>query len=307
MKKNIIAAFIFLSGVLLVIRGYLFVHQYEVQKTKETFSIDARNYAQDIEREFSYDLDAVSSLQSFFETIGVPSPQAFHAFASRLTKNHKSIKVLAWHPRVLNSQRSAYEKEGRQIAPHYHIWSKISENVTIPTPIQPEYYPALYVEPSEETETVSGVELLSTENLQGLIKKSRDSGKTLATDPLFLIGEKNNLGFLIIAPIYKLNKPSSTLEERRQNIEGFIIGAIRFKDLVEKSIEEKVKFIDITLIDIHAPLERRIAYSSKRNGKEGGHFRDVYYTHEIHKLGETWALNFTPKPGHYLVTISPLD
>ncbi|MDI1260035.1 EAL domain-containing protein [Aquabacterium sp.] len=93
---------------------------------------------------------------------------------------------------------------------------------------RPEYMAVTYVEPSTNNETILGYDQIHEPSRRATTLLARDSGKLSASAPLSLVsGDRQALGFVIRAPIYKPHQPLVTIEQRQQAFIGQIGAAFQ--------------------------------------------------------------------------------
>ena len=97
-----------------------------------------------------------------------------------------------------------------------------------------EYFPVYFVEPYKGNEIALGFDLgLDITRLQSL-QQSRDTGEIVATARITLVQEtKGQAGFIVFVPIYRKGSLLDSIEVRRENLEGFILGVFRIGSIVE--------------------------------------------------------------------------
>lgn len=308
-KRNIVAGGFLIIGVILIIRAYFVAYQMESGKEAADFNKDASAFANLIKNKLLYSNEVMSVLQTYFNVVGVPSSEVFKEFTEYYLKKNKYIKALAWVPRVSESQRETFLKEAHKIFPSFQILDLQEDGKLVPSPYQHEYYPIYYVEPYQEQANVLGFNLLSNKERRKGIEESRDSGKQIATDPieLLLANDKGSIGFLMMTPIYKSKQALKTLEEKRKQIQGIVIGVFKIKTLLEDLPSQQKKKFYIVLLNSGSPQKNQIFYSTEYKGKGFTPQKKFLYEASINIGSETWSLRLTPKSGHYVPTIKPVD
>ena len=176
----------------------------------------------------------------------------------------------------------------------------------VPSPRRDEYFPVLFVEPMKGSELAVGFDLASNPTRLETLNEARDTGRMLATAAVTLDqGNEKQKGFLIFVPIYKKHAPINTIELRRQNLEGFVLGVCRMKDLIESALAHlSPKAINVHVLDRSAETGKQYLYCHMSNkGKvsvdTGNRSHPIpqvkiQYSEALDVAGRQWSILCTP-------------
>jgi CHASE1-domain containing sensor protein len=107
----------------------------------------------------------------------------------------------------------------------------------IPEGDRPEYYPIIYIEPLDERNLRAfGYDVFSEPVRRAGLELSRDTGDMTITGRIILVQETTQdvqSGFLMMMPVYENGAPAETVEERRENVRGFVYAPFRMNDLMQ--------------------------------------------------------------------------
>lgn len=96
------------------------------------------------------------------------------------------------------------------------------------------YHVVNYLEPENDfNKKLVGFDMAADANHSAALEQARDSGMSAATGKIISTRDretKDEPGFLIYLPVYKDKKTPATVEERRQNVTGYIFSSFRAKD-----------------------------------------------------------------------------
>lgn len=110
-----------------------------------------------------------------------------------------------------------------------------------------EYSSILYLEPMDKRNIQAiGYDMFSEPIRQKAMKNARDTGMASITKKVILlqeIDENVQAGMLMYLPLYKRHATLKTIQERRNALIGFVYGAFRMNDLMEKT------FIEDSILD----------------------------------------------------------
>jgi class 3 adenylate cyclase/CHASE1-domain containing sensor protein len=192
-----------------------------------------------IERQVNSDLDSVLALSDYMKAFSAVERSSFARFVARPLAVHPSLQLLAWAPRVPNSERGNYEAKARtETGPSFEITERGPRGELRQALQRSEYFPAIYVEPTAGNETALGFDLASHPEIRVALARGRDTGEMIVTNYTGLTqGNSPELGLLAIVPIYGNSIKPTTLESRRQLLEGFVVGVFRGKDIFHASLK----------------------------------------------------------------------
>ncbi|GAB4129691.1 MAG: hypothetical protein OHK0050_43710 [Roseiflexaceae bacterium] len=121
------------------------------------------------------------------------------------------------------------------------------------------------------------------------------------------LATSQEIGILIFWPFYTLDAPIATVEERREHIEGFIVGVFRLPDLIANALSvSELSDIDgcfyhqtgsqqPTLFYIHSGSSENIqAMQPEIDPRQLQ--RNLFSTMTIDLAGQSWQLIFKPGP-----------
>jgi adenylate cyclase len=192
-----------------------------------------------IERQINSDLDAVLALSDYMKAFSAVERSSFASFVGRPLSVHPSLQLLAWAPRVPQDERRNYEAKGRtETDTSFEITERGPRGELRKAGERSEYFPAFYVEPTAGNETALGFDLTSHPETRVALDRARDSGEMIVSNSSGLAGgNSSELGLLAIVPIYQNSTKPTTLESRRQLLQGFILGVFRGKDIFQTSLK----------------------------------------------------------------------
>lgn len=192
-----------------------------------------------LERQLNSDLDTVLALSDYMKAFSVVERSSFARFVARPLEVHPSLQLLAWVPRVGRDARLDYEAKAKtETDPSFEITERGPQGELRRAGQRSEYFPAYYVEPTTGNEKALGFDLASQPDIRAALSRSRDTGEMIVTDYFGLIEDRPlEPGLLAIVPIYQNGTGPTTLESRRQLLQGFVMGIFRGKDIFQASLK----------------------------------------------------------------------
>lgn len=186
--------------------------------------------------ELEHNIDAI---RRFFQGSAFVDRNEFRTFVSADLMASSGIHTLAWAPRILHAERAAHEAQTRQQGDrNYEIWELGPDGGHIPAKEEAEYFPLLYLESLKPINLIFGFNEYSEPVRRRALDKARDTGTITISEALApLTADKNSTGFLIFAPVFKQEGPLETVEQRRSQFQGCVIGVFLFNEIVKEALE----------------------------------------------------------------------
>ena len=252
-----------LAGVVISFMGFALALHWDRQVIRNEFIREADNHFEAINREVEFNLHTLSSLKTFYDSIGELDRTEFRDLAEHLLSLHSTVQAIEWIPRVPHADRPAYEEASRQAGfPYFQITERETGGEIIRATERQEYFPVYFVEPYRGNEVALGFDLASDRMRREALQRARDAGDAVATGRIKLVQETaGRFGFLVFSPIYHKGLPEDSILTRGENLKGFILGVFTVDEIVEKSLTYlKPGGIDIYVYDKSAPPEESFLY-----------------------------------------------
>jgi CHASE1-domain containing sensor protein len=180
-------------------------------------------------------LSKIVALRALFDASGSVSREQFEKFAQGILRKQTAILAVAWIPRIARAERAAHERaailDGLE---GYQIKSAAPDGSLIPSADRSEYFPIFYSTQLDRGSPVYGLDLQDGGLRQQALERARDSDR-LATSPSFVLrsGAGDRSGFLVMMPLYRPGRPHDTVEDRRENLTGFVQGVFQTGVMIE--------------------------------------------------------------------------
>ncbi len=270
-------------GVALFLSAVVFKFTYDHQKSlwEKEFINEAEIANLSLKNILHIDESFLPHILSFYAASQFVDRDEFKAFVTPILESNSFIQALEWIPRVSDDQRVKFENLAKKDGfPDFQITERLEPGGMVQAGSRPEYFPVFYLEPFIGNETAHGFDLASHPTRFKSLTESGDSGKILASKKVLLVqGEKEQLGTLIFAPYYGNSGVPKTIEERREQLKGFILGVYRLEDMFNHAI---------------IPFLPRGMHLSVFEGKEISGQNNIFGRYKIDSLFEVKsALNFS--------------
>ena len=278
MKRNFIPLIIIVIGVILATIAFAFFLADAEHQATDKFDDAADTAGLAITSAIASHVEAVRSIQDLYLASTFVTRDEFKLFTIRSTGLNPGIQALEWIPRVTRADRAHSEALAQDDGfPNFTITQRNSEGQLVSADERDEYFPVYYLEPLEGNEAALGFDLGSNPTRLAALEKARDTGKIVVSGRITLIQETGSqFGILVFGPVYAPGTIPSNKEDRRNSLQGFVLGVFRIGDVITTALvgqdireefrddahEINIDYLDIALFDISAPAESQLLYSS---------------------------------------------
>lgn len=225
-------------GVSLSILAFALIWNWENRRRDYEFNRRSDDFAIALERQLNTDLDVILALGDYMRATNKVDRSSFARFVARPLAIHPSLEILAWSPRIPNTQRQNYEAKARsKTDPNFQIRERNSLGKIVRASGRAEYFPVYYVEPLAQNQEALGLDLGSEPAIRAALDQARDTGEMVVSENIDLIrGDRSQPGLLTIQPVYQNGSQPSTISDRRNLLQGFVLGIFQIKDIFQTSL-----------------------------------------------------------------------
>ena len=251
----------------------------------------------------------LTALRSFYTASDYVEHSEFITFTAPLLYASPAIQGLAWATHVKGDERLAFESEMQQTQGWTAdgIYEVDANQQRVPAASRLAYFPVTYVEPFDINKTLAGFDLGSESARLEAILQARDSMQATLSQPIDLLQVSGSQpGILIVQPVYKNDVPTGSLQERRSNLAGLVLGFYRMDALVSATLGDiNPHDIELYLYDVEDPKAPKfLAFYPSLTGPQrlppGGApapadlQTGLYQTQTIHAVNRTWLVVARP-------------
>jgi len=237
-----------LFGLVISICAWLSVSVSDERLAQQEFNDNATDNERTLESGIDRYFENLVALRALFDsTKSEVTRDEFVDFSKTLLKGQTEILGVTWIPRVTRDGRAAHEMAARRDGIiDYHIRNATADDSLSIAPEQDEYFPIYYSSKETPDSKLYGFNLLDNNGpRQQMLDTARDEDRVVASNTLQVrSGAGDRSGFLVVLPVYRRGQPFDTLKDRRQNLEGFVLGIFQIGVM-----------IDATLANVVPPLE----------------------------------------------------
>jgi PAS domain S-box-containing protein len=195
------------------------------------------------------------------------------------------------------------EQEVRRFGlPEYRVWPESQDMVRVPV---------VASEPEQANARALGFDMFTEPTRRRAIEMARDTGVPALTGSLTLVYDKAqpaNTGFLVYVPFYRVGAPKSTVERRRQAIEGYVFGAFRMREALEPLAGQLPDGVDVAIYDGGQPAPDQLMLDSTAVWPvHVAGWQSAFRSEQVVELAEqVWTLRFSSRPEFEVATASSL-
>src|SRR2546427_4738601 len=228
---------------------------------------------------------------AFFAASDSVTTDEFHAFVThlRLAERYPGLQGMGYAAHVRSGELRQIERQlaalGRADA---GVW---------PPGRRAEYTPILYLEPLDERNRAAiGYDMFTERGRREAMERARDTGEASASSKVTLIQEiddQKQPGFLIYVPVYRKGAPTTTPEERRAALVGYLYSPFRADDLLQGIVGPETnsdRALDFRIFDGAKPTTADLLHSSYDPARADPDLSRV--TYRIDMAGRPWTLEF---------------
>ncbi|MFU8787890.1 MAG: CHASE domain-containing protein [Methylobacter sp.] len=242
---------------------------YEAQNNNARLKLEFHQQAAElsvaVQKSISTHINVLRSLGSFYAASAVVSRKEFEIFVAHSLDNFQGIQALSWNPRILSAERAEFERliqsEGY---PNFQITERNAAKQLVRAQDRADYVAVGFIEPYSGNESALGFDVYSDSLRREAIDRARDTGEIATTARITLVQERGNQqGAIAFMPLYRKGMPHTTLEQRRNTIEAYVVAVFRGGDIISAAAKGLGRpGLSYRLIDETAPVAKQLIFTS---------------------------------------------
>ena len=213
-------------GVSIFLSFFIFIEGYKAltKAVKNEFDLIASDRANIIINGILKDIELLRAMGYFYASSKSVERDEFHEFTKGIVDSHPEIYEFRWQPKVLASERQAFEESAlNQKLENFCIKEVDKEENIVKSGNREQYFPIFYIEPYKEHDNVLGLDSANIPERWEAMQKARDTGDiVMVTEAKNIKGSEFKSASRIYLPVYDNNSSHETIEERKDNLVGFV-------------------------------------------------------------------------------------
>jgi PAS domain S-box-containing protein len=299
-------------GVALSIILSAAMSRWEEHSIRDGFDRSAADRIAVVKEEIDTHARRLRSLLAFYASSNEVTRAEFGTFIRLSCLRLRSIQAFEWIPRVRDAERAACEDAARREGfPAFQITERTGRGQMVRAARREEYFPVYFVEPYSGNEAALGFDLASDAVRRQALNRARDTGEMALTARIRLVQDTGNgSGVLALLPVYRNGAPADSVESRRANLAGFLLGFLRVGDLLAGvSSNLAPRGVDIAVYDRSAPPgEELLGFHPSRlrqcpvpllplAGPDAKRAEGMSFDRTLDVAGRSWTVVCTAAPG----------
>lgn len=289
---RVTAWLILFVSLVITVAAWKISSDYAEQRARDRFEfqVDAAKWA--IEKRM---LDYEQMLRGgvgLFRASGTVTRAMWHDYVSTLevNKNFPGVQGVGFSKWILPPEKDAHTREVQR--------EGFSNYMIIPPGERAEYTSIVYLEPfAERNLRAFGFDMYSEPTRRKAMKLARDTGQSAVSGRVTLLQETDTdvqYGFLMYLPVYR--QPAITVEERRQNLVGFVYSPFRIRDLMNGILGAGLPEVNFEIYDAETIIPERLMFSSSAANIDNATVpvTDLQLIKQLHIGNHAWAIRFAP-------------
>jgi diguanylate cyclase len=230
-------------GAAAAVATWFTVASWEQRFYQQNFTNIAGDYATVLQTGVNEYLDKMRATGAFYDSSNQVDPEEFDHFTEQILAGFSSTMRLVWCPRVTRDQRAAFELKQRTTGvADYTIRRWSASGPMLPEAERDEYFPILYTTAANLKRASLGTDLNSEPSRAQAIAQARDTGAIATAQNIWLRNpiEGKRKGFLTFLPVYRHGAPLDSIEQRRANTLGVVVGVFQIDAVFDSILNHKL-------------------------------------------------------------------
>lgn len=277
--------FIFILSIALSIIFWSYSKSHYDTESQERFEANVEKALGHMQNHMAMYENILRTGIGFFHGSNSVTWKEWHDFASALDLSVSSpgMQGFGYAKMLQPNEVESIEKEMRKDFPFFALK---------PTGAREIYSAILYLEPLDKRNLQAvGYDMFSEPTRREAMETARDTGLTAITKKVTLVQEIDEdvqAGTLMYLPLYKKGFKTSTIEERRKALEGFVYSPFRMNDVVNK-VDYQRDVLEIEIYDSNEFSNEHLLYGGFKASSKNAKYQTVRPL-QIHNL--TWYIRF---------------
>lgn len=240
----------------------------------------------------------LKATKGFTETVEINKNLDRRQFADfvksfNLEQDYGGVQGIGYTLKVLNSNREEFTANVRETG--------ISDFKIFPEAVKDEYYPVIYLEPSDSrNKRAIGFDMSSEIERKKALLKAGESGKATASAKVELLKESDKQlgsGFLLYLPVYNIRETPQTTESRKLQLKGYVFSPFRAEEFLSDVMNTvNDEEIGVIIYDNEINSENLLAKSRPQLVDLSSRFQTI---EDVDFGGRKWKIVYKSIPSLY--------
>jgi PAS domain S-box-containing protein len=295
-----------LAGAILVLLLFYALCSYEDREVRRQFAVQSHVRAEAICKTMQIEMARLEGLNFFFQSSEEVTRDEFAQFAIQDLRQSQCLQVLVWAPRTKRSDVHALHRRARQDGMESFQLHEFDGEELAKTSAA-DAFPIYYLVPYLKNDELLGLDLTTVPDLAAAMDRACATGEPELLDGATLKpdGEYTS-SFSLVMPVFDRDAVLFTPEDRREGLEGYLIGTYDLAALVEHGLQSvQPGGLHLTVYSQgDDPVVRYVHRARRGSDPEAliaaplyGQGDQLHATSEINFGDAGWTFVFTAVPG----------
>lgn len=263
------------------------------EKEDSLFELEANQLTNSAEQLFVEYSQFLISVRGLFNSSDVVEREEWYKFINSMeTSQHfPNISRLAYVKRLKEEDKNNYINSFKKDT--FFSEDGFPDFSVFPESSNQDHYVIHYAYPIEGSHDLYGFDLTTQNDRLTALELARDTNTVVMTKPITLIkGDQNQKSFLMLLPVYSKESSIETLDQRRENIEGFILLGLESSNFIEEILSKSSlrHITSLKIDDVSKDVESFLPLTMTKDD-----FSDSYIYKKVTRrtfASRTWELVF---------------
>ena len=290
---------VIMAGLLLTAVQYQGFKDRENEVLQARFRLQATQVADGLERQLATTADLLRGVAGLFASSDVVDRHEFRTYVQGLDleTNYPGIQGIGYIERIPPAALASHEARVRADGfPQYHVQPAGPRDL---------YTAILYIEPFDHrNQRALGLDPYPDPVRRAAMDRAAATGVIAMSGRVTLVqedGQDKQPGFLIYAPIYDLDRPVETAEQRDGALLGWAYSPLRAHDLINNYLNAEFRalrpLIDLTIYASNRPDEASLLYGKHGGGRSSDAGMLFERMSSVH--GQDWLIRIEPSAARW--------
>ncbi|MBI3716225.1 MAG: CHASE domain-containing protein, partial [Betaproteobacteria bacterium] len=225
-------------SVLVTLGLFFLLRSAELKSLQADFETISRSRVAAIQANVSACLETLYALRELYAASMSVERHEFRAAVAENRPRRPEIHSLRWVARVLPAEQAEFEATTRKDnTPTFAIRELTSDGSPAPLAARAERFPVVFFEPATNLAPMVGLDLAVDPALVAALHRACDADEPVALPRSGPAALEIRPGDIVMAlPVYRNGVPHETVEQRRANVQGFVVGVFDAAVVVDQAL-----------------------------------------------------------------------
>ncbi|MBB3214507.1 diguanylate cyclase (GGDEF)-like protein/PAS domain S-box-containing protein [Herbaspirillum sp. Sphag1AN] len=179
-------------------------------------------------------VQVLTSINRLFLTVEAPTRGQFHTFTTPLLQKFSFVKAFSFQRIISHAERPGYEAMMQKQVPGFQI-SVLQQGRLMPAAEHARYLVVDYLEPLQGNQPALGLDLSGNSEIMATLARAIELNQPVSSGGVRLAqASANDLGVLVLMPVYRSGMPRDTVAQRRAAVIGDTAEVFHVRTLLER-------------------------------------------------------------------------